>query len=94
MKTLSLILLFFLCQLLALLAFGRMAWALCVNPERAWLIARGYDLLGDVVFNDNQVQYISQRAQKAKVDGKRWGCWLCALLDKVQANHCENSVKP
>lgn len=36
---------------------------------------------------------ISSRAYKASLKGKRWGCILCALLDKLDKNHCAKSVE-
>lgn len=32
---------------------------------------------------------ISSRAGKAQLAGARWGCVLCAILDKIQKNHCK-----
>lgn len=36
---------------------------------------------------------ISSRAYKASLKGKRWGCILCALLNKLDKNHCAKSVE-
>jgi hypothetical protein len=37
---------------------------------------------------------ISSRAAKAEAEGKRWGCILCGLLDKIQKDHCKRSLEP
>lgn len=93
MKILALLGVFLLCQFAHFLASIRMLWCIFVNPDRAWEIAKAYDRLGDAVANDNEVQTISARAYKASLKGKLWGCWLCKLLNAIQSNHCEDSVK-
>ena len=93
MRVLTLIIIFLLCQVVALLSCIRMLWSIAVNRERAWTLAKAYDRLGNAVFNDGEVQTISSRAQKAKLAGKTWGCILCRLLDRIQPNHCKNSVE-
>lgn len=37
---------------------------------------------------------ISSRAGKAALRGKRWGCVLCKLLDKLESGHCNKSIEP
>lgn len=37
---------------------------------------------------------ISSRAGKAALHGKRWGCVLCRLLDKLDSRHCNKSIEP
>lgn len=90
----SLTLIWWLCQLAALVTALRMAWAILANPERAWTIALAYDRLGNAAANDSEVQTISSRAEKARKNGKRWGCWLCRLLDRLDPGHCERSIEP
>lgn len=92
-RVLILLALWLLCQLAALVTALRMAWAIITNQDRAWNIAKAYDRLGDAVTNDDTVQTISSRAEKARRDGKRWGCWLCRLLDRLQPDHCKNSIE-
>lgn len=90
-RTLALI--WLLCQIAAFVTALRMAWAIAVKPERAWTIALAYDRLANAAANDNEVQTLSSRAEKARRDGKRWGCWLCRLLDRLDPGHCERSVE-
>ncbi|MCL2636564.1 MAG: hypothetical protein FWD50_08085 [Betaproteobacteria bacterium] len=89
----KLILLWFVCQFAALLTALRMAWAIPRNPDRAWLIAIAYDRLANAAANDHLPQTISSRAYKAKTVGKRWGCWLCKVLDWFDPGHCAASVE-
>ena len=91
--TLSLIALWIVCQLAALLAAIRFVLAIFTNQDRAWLIAKAYDRLGNAISNDDEVQTISSRAAKAQIAGKTWGCWMCAFLDSIQKDHCKNSLE-
>jgi hypothetical protein len=70
-----------------------MAWAIITNTERAWTIALAYDRLGNAAANDDTVQTVSSRAEKARRAGKRWGCALCRLLDQIDPGHCERSIE-
>ena len=92
MRTIILIGLFLLCQIAAFVTAIRMAWAIITNQDRAWNIAKAYDRLGNSATNDDTVQTISSRAELARRDGKRWGCWLCGILDRIQTDHCKNSA--
>ncbi len=51
------------------------------------------DQLLNVVALGNPDETISSRAQKAKERGKRWGCVLCAALDKIDPGHCARAVE-
>lgn len=35
---------------------------------------------------------ISERAAKARNAGRRWGCVLCGLLNKVNPGHCDRAL--
>jgi hypothetical protein len=35
---------------------------------------------------------ISERSAKARNAGRKWGCVLCSLLDKVNPGHCDNAL--
>ena len=37
-------------------------------------------------------QTISARAATARINGHRWGCVLCWLLDRVQQGHCDKAL--
>jgi hypothetical protein len=92
LASLSILILLLIGQCAALLAPFRAAWSLLTGkPEQALEIAKGYDLLGNTVLNGAAGEYISTRANRAKLQGKRWGCLLCRLLDWITADHCKNS---
>ena len=80
------------CQLAAILAPLRSLWALWGNPDRAYEILKAYDRLGNAVANGDSRETISSRADRAQIEGRRWGCILCRLLDKAQPNHCRDSA--
>lgn len=77
-----------LAPMLAVLRYG---WAWLTNPPRAWRIAIGFDQLANVAANGSEDETISSRAARARDEGRRWGCVLCKLLDKIEAGHCDNS---
>lgn len=60
------------------------------NGARAEAIIVSYDMLGNATLSGRKGQTISANAYTTD---KRWGCWLCKLLNWLQPNHCENSVK-
>lgn len=60
------------------------------NGNRAWAIIVSYDMLANATTGGSAGETISQRAYQTD---KRWGCWLCKLLNWLQPDHCENSVK-
>lgn len=35
---------------------------------------------------------ISERAAKARNAGRRWGCILCRLLNKINPGHCDHAL--
>ncbi len=79
------------CQLAAIMAIPRAIWALTFSPQKAFDLACGYDLLGNIVTNGQVGDFISARAYRAMQEGREWGCLLCRLLDWIQADHCKNS---
>jgi hypothetical protein len=48
--------------------------------------------LNVILFASRDVETLSRRAAKAKLKGKRWGCVLCGLLDRIAADHCTKSL--
>lgn len=51
----------------------------------------------NVLLAGNPDETLSSRAHKATLKanrtGKRWGCVLCALLDKIDPDHCARAVE-
>ena len=35
---------------------------------------------------------ISERAAKARKEGKKWGCVLCRWLDRINPGHCDDAL--
>lgn len=92
-QRLALLLIFMLCLLAACYAALRMAWAIVVNPPRAWLMSIAYDQLGNTAANGDPDETISSRAAKARLQGRRWGCVLCKLLDALDKDHCNRFIE-
>lgn len=93
MTRLRLLLLLPLLLLAPPLAVVRYTWAIDTNPARAWRIALGFDQLGNVATNGHEDETISSRAGKAARRGRRWGCILCRLLNKLDPGHCDNAIE-
>ncbi len=36
---------------------------------------------------------VSSRAEKARMNGRTWGCVLCKILDKIQKDHCKIALE-
>lgn len=63
---------------------GRSSWIMRV------LIA--FDRLMNAVFRGKDQETISRRAARARGQKKRWGCLLCAFLDKLDPGHCDREI--
>lgn len=63
------------------------------NGSRAWTLAISFDQLVNAAFGGDEDETISSRAGKAARRGRRWGCVLCRILDRLDANHCEKSIE-
>lgn len=90
---LYLVLIYPLCLLASLLAALRMAWAIAANPARAWRMAVAHDQLANAAANGDEDETISSRAGKARRAGRRWGCLLCWLLDRIDPQHCDRNIE-
>ncbi|MYM80529.1 hypothetical protein GTP44_00960 [Duganella sp. FT50W] len=93
MKRLIIFLLLVACYLFSLLAPLRWLWALVTNLERAFEILKGYDLLGNPIFNGKAGAYISTRAYLAGLEGARWATSLSWMLDQIEPDHCRKSYE-
>lgn len=51
------------------------------------------DQLANALFAGYPDETVSYRSAKARSNGKRWGCILCKLLDAVDPNHCEKTLR-
>lgn len=77
------------------LAYSALRYLSCVigNPAKAWNIALMIDETCNVDANGRVDETISARAAKAQLAGRGWGCLLCALLNRIQADHCAKALK-
>lgn len=56
-------------------------------------IAVAIDQLVNSVMRGDPDETISSRAAKARALGKKWGCYLCRVLDWLDPDHCKNSIE-
>jgi hypothetical protein len=75
---------------------GATLWMYTASPGRGyafnWLIS--LDEFGNALTLGDRNETISSRAAKARNEGREWGCILCRVLDKIQANHCDMALEP
>ena len=90
---LSLLGLWGLCQIAAVIASIWMLVAALAGSRRAWTLAVVHQL-ANAAFGGHENETLSSRAGKAAREGKRWACVLCRLLDRLDPNHCEKSIEP
>jgi hypothetical protein len=55
-----------------------------------WLVL--FDEAANTLFGGSPNETVSERAAKARNAGRRWGCILCSLLDRVNRGHCDNAL--
>jgi hypothetical protein len=66
--------------------------ALAGNPDRAWRVAIANDQALNAAIGGSEDETVSSHAARARNEGRRWGCLLCRLLDRIQPNHCAKSA--
>lgn len=59
-----------------------------------WNVLIAIDQFGNTLAGGDPDETISSRAAKAQAEGKRWGCILCSLLNRIQQDHCQRSLEP
>jgi hypothetical protein len=70
----------------------RMLFCVASAPQKAKDIAVALDRAGNAAINGSNQETISSRANRARTEGRRWGCLLCRILDALSPNHCRNSA--
>lgn len=55
-----------------------------------WLIL--LDETGNTLAGGSPNETISERAAKARKAGRRWGCVLCGLLNRINPGHCDRAL--
>jgi hypothetical protein len=94
MKTLSLMAIWLVCILCACIALPWMLVAVFTHSPRFMQMAYAFDRVGNAVTGGSADEYLSSRANRAQKEGRRWGCILCRLLDKVDPGHCRKYDTP
>lgn len=61
--------------------------------EYFWNILVSIDQFVNTVFAGSPDESISSRAAKAQIAGKKWGCVLCKILDKIDKDHCNKNIE-
>jgi len=56
-------------------------------------IAVAVSILVNALLGGAPTETLSYRAARARDDRKRWGCVLCQILDTVDLNHCDKTLK-
>lgn len=52
-----------------------------------------YDQVLNVLLLGEPHETVSLRSAKARDQGKRWGCILCRLLDRIHRAHCDKVLE-
>jgi hypothetical protein len=92
MKRLALVLLTPLLLLAFAVAVLCYLVAVVASPDKAWRLAIASDQLANTAANGNEDETISSRANRARLEGRRWGCVLCRVLDVFERDHCAKSA--
>lgn len=92
MKRIPLLAIFIVCQFANLLAAAWMLASILVGSPRAWRLAIAYDQLANAATGGSEDETVSSRANRARGEGRRWGCVLCKLLDRLDKDHCTKSA--
>ena len=64
-----------------------------IMKDYIWNLLVSVDQFVNTVFAGNPDESISSRAAKAERAGKKWGCVLCKLLDKIDKDHCAKNIE-
>ena len=83
---------YLICLFASFYAACRMLYLIGRNPSKAWVLAIAHDQLGNAALNGDPDETVSSRANRARSEGRRWGCVLCRILDWLQPDHCRDSA--
>lgn len=50
------------------------------------------DEAANTILGGSPNETISERSAKARAAGRRWGCVLCGLLNKLNPGHCDRAL--
>jgi hypothetical protein len=93
MRGLLLFVILLLAQLGHVVASIWMLAAILTGSNRAWEISLGWDHLLNALTGGKPGEKVSSRANRARREGRRWGCVLCKWLERVDPvpGHCERA---
>lgn len=89
---LSLLGLWGLCQIAAVIASLWMRAAALTGSRRAWTLAVAHDQ--QTAFGRHEDETLSSRAGKAARAGQRWACVPCRWLDRLDPEHRAKALEP
>ncbi|GAB3249256.1 hypothetical protein [Chitinimonas naiadis] len=92
MRTISLYLIWCACLVAGVFASAWMFFAILAGSPRAWRLAIAFDQTANAATGGSEDETISSRANRARLQGRRWGCLLCRLLDRIEKDHCAKSA--
>lgn len=84
----------FICLLCCMISILWMFVAIFAGSPRYWPIALGFDRTGNATSGGKDNEYLSARANRARLEGRRWGCVLCRLIAVAKPGHCESFNPP
>jgi len=58
-----------------------------------WNLLIALDQLVNTILAGYPDETVSSRAGTAAKKGRRWGCVLCGLLDRLDPGHCDRSIE-
>lgn len=93
MNRLTLLALWLLCQLAAVIASLWMLAAIVVGSRRAWTLAVAHDQLANAAFGGHEDETLSSRLGKAALAGNPFALRCCRLLDRIDPGHCAKSIE-
>jgi len=80
------------CLFAPLIIIPRQLYFVIFHPDRAKGLAVAIDRAANGALNGNPNETISSRANRARANGRRWGCVLCRVLDWFKREHCRDSA--
>ena len=92
MKRLSLLAVWLACIGAAAITMLHILWSILSNPAKALRIAVALDRVGNAAANGVETDTLSSRANRARAEGRRWGCILCRWLDWLDPHYCRDSA--
>jgi hypothetical protein len=92
MNRVILLAIWLVCLVASVVSATWMLVAIVVGSPRAWRLAVAHDQLANAATGGSEDETISSRANRARGEGRRWGCILCKLLDSLEEDHCAKSA--